>query len=55
MRPTSRTALHSLKGLPNVIDIRNIGLVGGIELEPIAGKPTKRAFDGLPQMLRKGC
>ena len=37
-------ALHSLKGLPNVIDIRNLGLVGAIELEPIAGAPTKRAF-----------
>jgi beta-alanine--pyruvate transaminase len=37
-------ALHSLKGLPHVIDIRNIGLVGGIELEPIPGEPTKRAF-----------
>ncbi|WP_018181989.1 aspartate aminotransferase family protein [Kaistia granuli] len=36
--------LHSLKGLPNVIDIRNIGLIGAIELEPIAGSPTKRAF-----------
>jgi beta-alanine--pyruvate transaminase len=38
-------ALHSLRGLPNVIDVRNIGLVGGVELEPIAGAPTKRAFD----------
>ena len=38
-------ALHSLRGLPHVIDIRNIGLVGGIELEPIAGAPAKRAFD----------
>jgi beta-alanine--pyruvate transaminase len=37
-------ALHSLKGLPHVIDIRNIGLIGAIELEPIAGEPTKRAF-----------
>jgi beta-alanine--pyruvate transaminase len=36
--------LHSLKGLPNVIDIRNLGLIGAIELEPIAGAPTKRAF-----------
>jgi beta-alanine--pyruvate transaminase len=25
--------------------VRNIGLVGGIELAPIAGSPTKRAFD----------
>jgi beta-alanine--pyruvate transaminase len=38
-------ALHSLKGLPNVVDIRNIGLVGGIELAPRAGEPAKRAFD----------
>jgi beta-alanine--pyruvate transaminase len=37
-------ALHSLKGEPHVIDIRNIGLIGAIELEPIAGEPTKRAF-----------
>jgi beta-alanine--pyruvate transaminase len=27
-----------------VIDIRNMGLIAGIELEPIAGEPTKRAF-----------
>ena len=26
--------MHSLKGLPHVIDIRNIGLIGAIELEP---------------------
>ncbi|MCP4384497.1 MAG: aspartate aminotransferase family protein [Hyphomicrobiales bacterium] len=36
--------LHSLKELPHVVDIRNCGLVGAIELEPIAGAPTKRAF-----------
>jgi len=38
-------ALHSLKGLPNVIDIRNIGLVGGIELAPRTDAPGQRAFD----------
>ncbi|MFO1269002.1 MAG: aspartate aminotransferase family protein [Rubrivivax sp.] len=38
-------ALHSLKGEPNVIDIRNFGLVGGVELAPKPGEPTKRAFD----------
>lgn len=36
--------LHSLRGLPHVIDIRNIGLIGAVELAPIAGNPTKRAF-----------
>ena len=38
-------ALHSLKTLPNVIDIRNIGLVGGVELAPRPNAPTLRAFD----------
>ncbi|HMR70140.1 MAG TPA: aspartate aminotransferase family protein, partial [Rubrivivax sp.] len=27
-----------------VVDVRNIGLVGGVELAPIPGEPTKRAF-----------
>jgi beta-alanine--pyruvate transaminase len=35
---------HSMKGLPNVIDVRNLGLVAGIELQPRAGKPTERAM-----------
>ena len=37
--------VHSLQGEPNVIDVRNIGLVGGIELSPLAGEPTKRGFN----------
>ncbi len=47
-------ALHSLKGLPHVIDIRNIGLVGAIELEPIAGQPTKRAFSAFLRCFEDG-
>jgi beta-alanine--pyruvate transaminase len=42
--PYWEDALHALKGLPHVIDIRNMGLIGAVELEPIAGEPTKRAF-----------
>ena len=38
-------ALHSLRDEPNVIDVRNIGLVGGIELKPLDGAPAKRAFN----------
>ena len=45
MAPYWETALHSLHGEPHVIDIRNLGLVGAIELEPIPGQPVKRAFD----------
>ncbi|KPF46494.1 aspartate aminotransferase family protein [Rhizobium sp. AAP43] len=37
--------LHSLRDCPNVIDIRNLGLIGAIELKPIDGEPTKRAFN----------
>jgi beta-alanine--pyruvate transaminase len=47
-------ALHSLKGLPHVIDIRNLGLVGAIELEPIAGSPTKRAFAAFVKAFESG-
>lgn len=38
-------AAHSLKGLPFVKDIRNLGLVCGIELDGIAGKPGARAYE----------
>jgi beta-alanine--pyruvate transaminase len=45
MAPYFEQAAHSLKGLPYVKDIRNLGLVCGIELESIPGQPTARAFD----------
>ena len=47
-------ALHSLQGEPNVIDIRNIGLVGGVELAPLAGEPAKRAFGVFLDCLAQG-
>jgi len=37
--------VHSLKGSPHVIDLRNLGLIAGIELAPRAGKPGARGFD----------
>ncbi len=33
--------MHALRGLPNVIDIRNLGLVAGIELQPRAGQADR--------------
>jgi beta-alanine--pyruvate transaminase len=47
-------ALHSLKGEPHVIDIRNIGLVGAIELAPIPGSPAKRAFSAFVKAFERG-
>ena len=37
-------AAHALKSAPNVIDIRNHGLIAGIELAPREGKPGDRAM-----------
>ena len=45
MAPKLEAALHSLKGARHVIDIRNLGLVGGIELEPRAGAVGKRGLE----------
>lgn len=47
-------AVHSLKGLPHVIDIRNLGLVAGIELAAIPGKPGDRGFDCFLRCYEKG-
>ena len=38
-------AVHALRGAPHVIDVRNLGLVAGVELEPRAGRPGSRAYD----------
>jgi beta-alanine--pyruvate transaminase len=38
-------AVHSLKGKRHIIDVRNMGIVAGIELEPRPGAPTKRATE----------
>jgi beta-alanine--pyruvate transaminase len=46
--------LHSLRDLPHVIDIRNLGLIGAIELEPIPGKPTARAVECLQRCYDNG-
>ncbi|ESY75856.1 aspartate aminotransferase family protein [Mesorhizobium sp. M1050] len=54
LAPYWEDALHSLKGEPNVIDIRNIGLIGAIELAPIAGQPTKRAFSAFVKAFERG-
>jgi beta-alanine--pyruvate transaminase len=46
--------VHSLRGEPNVIDVRNIGLVGGVELAALPGEPTKRGFSVFLDCYDKG-
>lgn len=47
-------AVHSLREAPHVIDVRNLGLVAGIELQPRAGKPGARGFDAFVKAFEKG-
>ncbi len=54
LAPAWEHGVHSLKGLPHVIDLRNLGLVAGIELEPIPGSPTKRALDVFLKCYERG-
>ena len=54
LAPYWRDAVHSLRGAPHVIDLRCIGLVAGIELEPRPGKPTARAFESFIKAYDKG-
>ncbi len=45
LQDTWHQAIHSLRSSKNVIDIRTIGLMAGIELEPRPGAPTARAYE----------
>jgi len=47
-------AIHALKGERNVIDIRNYGLMGAIELGPRAGAPGSRGYDALVKCFEAG-
>ena len=47
-------ASHSLRGQPYVIDVRNYGLILGLEFDPIAGKPGARAFDVYAKCFERG-
>jgi beta-alanine--pyruvate transaminase len=45
LSPYFEEAAHGLSGLPHVIDVRNLGLVAGIELAPRPGAPGARAYE----------
>ena len=54
LAPHWQEAVHSLKGLPHVIDIRNIGLIGAVEFDPIPGEPMKRAHAVFVEAFNRG-
>jgi beta-alanine--pyruvate transaminase len=47
-------AVHSLRGLPHVIDLRNYGLIGAVELEARQGKPGARGFEVFLKCFERG-
>lgn len=48
-------AAHSLRGLPHVVDIRNIGLLAAVELAPVAGQPGQLGYAAHLACLDKNC
>ncbi len=54
MAPVWEEAVHGLKGARHVIDVRNIGLMAGIELEPRPDAPAARAYEAFLKCFDKG-
>jgi beta-alanine--pyruvate transaminase len=52
--PVLEDAVHSLKGEPNVIDIRNCQLAAAVEMSPMDGKPGLRAIRVFEEALKRG-
>ena len=54
LAPIWEEKLHRLAGCPHVIDIRNLGLIGAIELAPRAGRPGARGFEAMRRAFAAG-
>jgi beta-alanine--pyruvate transaminase len=52
--PAFESAAHALRDAPHVKDIRNLGLVAGIELEPRDGAPGARAYEAFVKCFEAG-
>jgi beta-alanine--pyruvate transaminase len=54
LAPQWEDAVHSLRGLPHVIDVRNYGLIGAVELESRPGKPAARGYEVFTKCFERG-
>ena len=54
LSPYWEQAMHALRDARHVIDVRNFGLIAGIELEPRPGRPTERALKTLETCFDRG-
>jgi beta-alanine--pyruvate transaminase len=54
LAPHFEEAVHALRPRRHVIDIRNIGLVAGIELAPRPEQPARRAYEAFVKCYERG-
>ena len=54
LEPYWQDAVHSLRQAPNVADVRDIGLVGAVELAAAQGRPGARGFDIMRRCFAEG-
>ena len=54
LEPVLEEVMHSLRDEPGVIDVRNMGMAAGVDLEPIPGRPGLRALRVFEQGLDEG-
>lgn len=54
LMPTFEEQIHRLKGLPHVVDIRNCGLAGAVQLAPYPGEPARRPMELAIQLWQAG-
>jgi beta-alanine--pyruvate transaminase len=54
MEKVLEDAVHSLRGHPHVIDIRNVGMAAAVELEPREGRPVERTFEAYLRCFEAG-
>ena len=54
LAPYFEDAVHRLQGVPHVTDVRNFGLMAGIDIDPRPGKPGARAFEAFLRCYEQG-
>ncbi|MFZ4624038.1 MAG: aspartate aminotransferase family protein [Rhodoferax sp.] len=54
LSPHFENAVHDLKGIPHITDIRNYGLAAGFTIDAVPGEPAKRPYEIAMAMLQKG-
>lgn len=54
LAPHFEQAVHGLRGAGPVIDVRNFGLMAGIELDPLPGKPGARGYEVFLKCFERG-